>query len=151
MRQQGLGRKVCRPDVGVQPERLAELEQALFGTNGTDTPFRAADGACGREPSVQKGEKGEGAMHTEQDGVRALTGFQRRLGQGLAMVIDPGAAEMMRRNVQGEVGLFRDELEHADGLGGYFGACTTGERCKGQGERGNAPIPSPGRTTILKL
>jgi hypothetical protein len=52
------------------------------------------------------------------------------------MVIDPGAAEMMRRDVQREVGLFRDELEDADGLGCYFGACTANQRCEGQGEEG---------------
>lgn len=40
-----LARKVRRPDVGVQAELLAQLEQALLGADGADAPLGAADGA----------------------------------------------------------------------------------------------------------
>jgi hypothetical protein len=43
--QQPLGCKICRSDVGVETECLAEGEETLFGTDGANTPFGAADGA----------------------------------------------------------------------------------------------------------
>jgi hypothetical protein len=38
--------KVGGSDVGVEAERLSELEETLFGSDGPDTPFGTSDRAC---------------------------------------------------------------------------------------------------------
>jgi hypothetical protein len=63
--------------------------------------------------------------------------------------------------VKVQVGFGRDELEYTDCFRCYFGTCgLSGGQVSGQGRdshrrrrrrRSNLPIPSPGRTTILKL
>lgn len=69
---------------------------------------------------------------TEQDGIGTLTSLERRLGQGLAMVVDPCTAEMVGFDVEREIGLFRDELEDSDGFGCYLGAYGTNEVRRGR-------------------
>ena len=66
-------------------------------------PLRAADG-------------------TEENGVGLGADFQRGVREGLAVVIDAGAADVGFRVGEGEVFLPGDVFEHAQGLGHDFGA-----------------------------
>ena len=66
-------------------------------------PFRAADGA-------------------EEDGVGLGAEFQRGVGEGLAVVVDAGAADVGGRVGEGEVLLLRDVGKHAQGLGHDLGS-----------------------------
>lgn len=73
------------------------------------------------------------------------------------MVVDPGSSEMVRLDVELEVGPLGDGLEDTDGFMGDLGACglrirlISRLRYADKDRFSSLPMPSPGRTTILKL
>ena len=92
-----------RAQVGVQPQRLADRQQALFGADlGVRVgPLRAADRA-------------------EQDGVCLAARLQRSGRQRLAVAIDGDAPDIVFLEPEGVTETGGDGLQHRHGGGGDF-------------------------------
>ena len=98
--------KEAGADVGEECEVLAEREESgalgLF-LGRKFFPLRTADGA-------------------EQDGVGRSANLERGVGQGFAVIVDAGAADVGFGEGKGEVLLLRDVCKYAQGLGHHLGA-----------------------------
>lgn len=132
MLQQPLASKVCGSNIGVETELFTEFEKTLLRTDWTYSPFGSTDGTCDVVTVIVMsmtwlymsfGEELVGNLLTKQNRIRFLACLQRRVWQRYSMVINTGTTEIMRLEVEAEVGFGGDGLEDADGLGGHFWAC----------------------------
>src|SRR5690606_11951992 len=93
-------------DVGEKVERLAQRQErgALRLLLGRELlPLWSTDGA-------------------EQDRVAAAAEFEGGVGQGAAVVVDPGAADVGSLVFQRQPGILGNVLQYAERLGHYLGA-----------------------------
>ena len=94
-----------RAQIGEQSERLAQLQQSLFGPHGGVRigPLRTADGA-------------------QQDRVRASTQGERRVRQRFSRGVDGGTAEERGLESKGMAEALRNRAERPHGFGGDLAA-----------------------------
>ena len=125
VREQRVGREVRGADVPVQPERLAQREQALLRAHlEVHTPFRPADRACGtRLRHAWERERG-GVIRTEKDSVSFLARLERRGGERLARRVEGASSELVSLELDLDVARDSgDSFEDARSLRGDFRAC----------------------------
>ena len=103
------------------PSSFRSFKRPCSGRTGP-TPHLGPPTAPATECGVQGLASGENAgptgRLTEQYGVGTLACIQSRVGERNSVVIDTSASKVMRLDVELEVGLGRDGLQHSDGLAG---------------------------------